>query len=97
MNATKMDASLPAGRCASPSTCPLNRARVGAEVRIKQLPDSAELTDRLREIGFCEERVIRLVASHSNVICQVCNSRLAISQQLAESILVESLEPRWVA
>ena len=69
--------------------CPLNRVRAGTAVRIKQLPDSGEITSRLREIGLGEEQTVRLVSTQSTVICQVCNARLAISTQLAESILVE--------
>ena len=42
-------------------------------------------------MGFCEEQEIRLVSRHVNVICQVCNARLGLSRQLAESILVEPL------
>jgi Fe2+ transport system protein FeoA len=61
------------------------------EVRIKRLPDAPDVTPRLREIGFCEEQVIRLIARQATYICQVCNSRLAISAQLAEGILVEPL------
>jgi len=45
----------------------------------------------LRELGFCEEQKIRLLTRDSNLICQVCNARLAISEKLAENILVESL------
>lgn len=44
---------------------------------------------RLRELGFCEDALIRLLSQQSNVICMVCNVRLGISLQLAESILVE--------
>ena len=77
--------------CVDGALCPLNRVGVGVSVRIKQLPDSGELTTRLREIGLCEEQTVRLVSAKANVICQVCNSRLAISAQLAESILVEPL------
>jgi Fe2+ transport system protein FeoA len=69
--------------------CPLNRARVGASVRIKRLPESEDMTARLREIGLGEEQVVRLVSSQAMVICQVCNARLAIGAALAESILVE--------
>ena len=47
------------------------------------------MQERLREIGFCEDQVIRLLTSHSNFICQVCNTRLAISTQLAQLIMVE--------
>jgi len=49
--------------------------RAGVAVRIKQLRAPDEMSQRLREIGFCEEQII----SQANIICQVCNARLAIS------------------
>ena len=87
--------SLPAfdvleGQCAGPEVCPLSRIRAGAVVCIKELTTAPELTDRLRELGFCEEQRIKLVARQSNFICQVCNARLAISEKLADSIMVEA-------
>ena len=77
--------------CQQPDLCPLNRVKAGTDVRIKQLATSPEISHRLREMGFCEEQQIRLVSRQVNVICQVCNARLGISAQLAESILVEPL------
>lgn len=71
----------------------MNRVKAGTAVRIKQLSASPEVSHRLREMGFCEEQEIKLVSRHVNVICQVCNARLGISRQLAESILVEPLLP----
>ena len=71
------------------SLCPLNLIRAGMAVRIKQLRAPEEMSQRLREIGFCEEQVIRLITSQANFICQVCNSRLAISADLAQLIFVE--------
>ena len=67
-------------------------------VRIKQLCAAPELQNRLRELGLGEEQIIKLLTSQTNFICQVCNARLAISQQLAQLILVEPLRPafaRW--
>ena len=58
-------------------------------VRIKRLCASQEVQNRLREIGFCEDQVINLLTSQNNFICQVCSTRLAISEQLAQLILVE--------
>src|SRR6476646_8402596 len=75
--------------CPNPAVCPLNQIRVGMAVRIKQLSAPPEVSHRLRELGFCEDQQIRLLSQQSNVICQVCNVRLGISAQLAESILVE--------
>lgn len=73
--------------------CPLSRVKAGVAVRIKQLCASPELQNRLRELGLCEDQIIKLLTSQTNFICQVCNARLAISQQLAQLILVEPLKP----
>ena len=72
--------------------CPLSKLRVGTACRIKQLCASPEIAHRLRELGFCEEQRIKLLSQHSNVICEVCNARLGISAELAESIWVEPLQ-----
>ena len=74
--------------------CPLNEVRAGIAVRIKRLCTGPEMQNRLRELGFCEDQVIRLLTSQNNFICQVCNARLAISEQLARLIMVEPLSPR---
>lgn len=71
--------------------CPLSRVKAGVAVRIKQLCASPEVQNRLRELGLCEDQIIKLLTSQSNFICQVCNARLAISAQLAQLILVEPL------
>ena len=84
------------GQCAGPEVCPLSRVKAGTTVCIKELVASPELRDRLRELGLGEEQRIKLLSSEANVICQVCNARLAISQQLAQLILVEPLRPAVV-
>jgi len=81
------------GQCAGPEVCPLSRVQAGVVVCIKGLTAAPEVSDRLRELGLCEEQRIRLVARQSNYICQVCNARLAISEQLARIIMVEPLRP----
>jgi len=68
--------------------CPLNQVKAGLAVRIKRLCAAPELADRLREIGFCEDRIVKLLTSHNNIICLVCNTRLALSEQVAKAILV---------
>ena len=77
-----------ASRC---EPCPLSRVKAGVAVRIKQLCASPEVQNRLRELGLGEDQVIKLLTSQTNFICQVCNARLAISEQLAQLILVEPL------
>jgi Fe2+ transport system protein FeoA len=50
------------------------------------------MSDRLREMGLGEEQRVKLVSSQSSFICQVCNSRVALSEELAKAILVEPVE-----
>jgi Fe2+ transport system protein FeoA len=88
--------SQPASSCHQPLLCPLSRVQAGTAVRIKQVAGSPEVTNRLREMGFCEEQCIRLIASQPHFICQVCHARIGIHSQLADQILVEPLN-RWVA
>jgi ferrous iron transport protein A len=79
------------GQCAGSAVCPLSRVEAGTVVCIKQLSTSPDITSRLRELGLCEEQQIKLLARDSNFICQVCNARLGISEELADSILVEAV------
>ena len=78
-------------QCSQPFLCPLSKVRTGVDVRIKQLTAPAEVTHRLREMGFCEEQKIKLLSRQTSLLCQVCNARLGISTRLAEKILVEQI------
>ena len=77
------------GDCAQPGICPLSKVRAGTVVCIRRLTAPEKVMERLREIGFCEQQEIRLISREGNLICQVCNARLGISEELAETILVE--------
>lgn len=70
---------------------PLSRARPGSQVIIRQLLASPEINQRLREMGFSEDRQIKLISLQTNILCQVCNARLGLNQRLAECIWVESI------
>ena len=83
--------------CPQPFLCPLSKVLEGTAVRIKRHSAAPEVIQRLREIGFGEEQQIKLLARQSNLICQVCGSRLGISAQLAETILVEPLSGKRTA
>ena len=85
------------GDCARPALCPLSRVQAGTVVCIKELAASVAVTERLREMGFCEQQQIKLLSREGNLICQVCNARLGISEELADSILVEPLPGRLKA
>lgn len=81
--------------CPDPATCPLSAVEAGTVVCIKQLTAQQNVVDRLRELGLGEEQRVRLVSRHPSLICQVCNARVALSQELAKAILVEPLnKPR---
>ena len=86
-----------AGRIPTPSEADsfIKESRSNKRDRlVTQLSASPEVCHRLREMGVCEEQQIRLVSRQTSIICQVCNARLGISTQLAESILVEPIISR---
>ena len=60
-------------------------------MRIKQLLAAPDVCQRLREMGICEDQKIKCVLQNRSVICQVCNVRLGLSSELADSIWVEPL------
>ena len=77
------------GQCAGPAVCPLSQVKTGSVVCIKQLAATPEVIARLREMGLGEEQKVKLLSRQANVICQVCNARVGLSEKLAEAILVE--------
>lgn len=71
------------------SAMTLNQVGVGCDVRIRLL--SGPGCDRLRDMGFCEQLQVRKLAGGRNLICSVCGTRMAISRELAEQVLVAPL------
>jgi len=72
----------------SDSAMTLNQARVGCDLRVQVL--SGPSCERLRELGLCEQIQVRKLADGRNLICSVCGTRLAISRELAEQVLVKA-------
>ncbi len=68
------------------SAMTLNQVGVGCDVRIRFL--SGPACDRLRDMGFCEQLQVRKLAGGRNLICSVCGTRMAISRELAEQVVV---------
>lgn len=64
----------------------LNQAAIGCEFQITQL--SGPGCKQLRDIGFCEEVRVRKITNGRNLICAVCGTRLALSQDLAKQVQV---------
>jgi ferrous iron transport protein A len=68
----------------------LNQVKVGSDVQIRVL--SGPGCDRLRDLGFCEQLQLRKLTSGRNMICSICGTRMAISRELAEQVLVSPVE-----
>jgi len=68
------------------SAMTLNQAGVGCDLRISVLNGPG--CDRLRDMGFCEQLQVRKLAAGRNLICSLCGTRLAISRELAEQVMV---------
>lgn len=64
----------------------LSKARVGCDFQIRAV--SGPGCEQLRKLGFCESLQVRKLAHGRNLICSVCGTRLAVSRQLAEQVLV---------
>ena len=66
---------------------------IGTTVRIAHLNSPPEACLRLRELGFCENSIIRCVNRGSgNIICEVCNSRVGLNHAVASAIYVSTFE-----
>ena len=68
------------------SAMTLNQAKVGCDMQIRVL--SGPGCERLRDLGFCEQLQVRKIAGGRNLICSICGTRMAISRELAEQVLV---------
>ena len=64
----------------------LAQAQVGCNFQIRYLEGPG--CEQLRNLGFCETLQIRKLAGGRNLICSVCGTRLAVSSNLAEQVMV---------
>lgn len=67
----------------------LRQVKPGQRVRVQKLSGHEATCHRLREMGFCEFAEVKILNSGGAMLCQVCNSKVCLSRQLAESILVD--------
>jgi len=71
----------------------LSDVPVGKQVRITQVSSHPEISHRLRELGLCEDAMIRCMAkSHGNLVCQVFESRIGITLLIAAGITVAAVD-----
>jgi ferrous iron transport protein A len=63
----------------------------GEAGRVCGLEGKVEICQRLREMGLGESAVIEKVSGVSTVLCQVCGTRIALSDRAAQHIVVEQV------
>ena len=64
----------------------LRQASIGRDFMIQDV--GGPNCDRLRDLGFCESLRVKKLANGRNLICSVCGTRMAISRELAEAVMV---------
>lgn len=60
----------------------------GKSVTVRHLIGAVETTRRLREMGFREEGEVTVVCPGGALIAQVMGSRVCLSREMAEAVLV---------
>jgi Fe2+ transport system protein FeoA len=76
-------------------TIPLTQARTGTSYLVQTISERSDQADRLREIGLIERAPISLLKSDRNgVIVCLKGARLALSNSLAEKVMVRTMAVR---
>jgi ferrous iron transport protein A len=73
----------------APQRMRLTQLPVGSAGRVCELSGKAEVCQRLRELGFCESAIIQKVSGQRTLLCQLCGTRIALSDRAAEHVVVE--------
>jgi len=74
-----------------PNLLPLCQLTQGCVGMVRELGGTQSVNLRLRELGFCESARVTKISGRSTVVCDVCGTRLALSHDLARTILVQPL------
>ena len=72
-----------------PSRMRLTELPNGESGRVCDLDGEVGTCARLREMGFCESAVVEKVAGQKTLLCQLCGTRIALSDRAADHIVVE--------
>ncbi len=75
----------------SPPRLALSDLQDGESGRVTGVNGQAELSQRLREMGFCESAIIQKIGGKHMLICELCGVRVALSNRAAEKIEVEPI------
>jgi len=77
-------ATAPEQKCVS-----LSQACVGKKWTIRSLEGPG--CQRLRELGFCESMAVVKLANGRNMVCALCGTRMALSRDLGDQVMVSAL------
>ena len=68
-------------------------APIGKKLSVRHLSSYPDVCIRLRELGFCENAMIRCLSRNSVcLICEVCNTRIGLNMAVASKIFVSRFE-----
>jgi ferrous iron transport protein A len=77
-----------------PKRMPLNELPDGAIGRVCELCGEAGFCARLREMGFGETALIEKIGGAKTLLCQLYQTRIALSERAARYIIVEMVRLR---
>jgi ferrous iron transport protein A len=77
---------------ACPSRLRLTEMPVGSAGRVCEITGQTDVCQRLREMGFCESAVIEKISGQRTLLCQLCGTRIALSDRAAQHIVVELIQ-----
>lgn len=69
----------------------LSQAKTSSHLKVECLCGEEGICNRLREMGFCEAAVIEKVSDSGSLICKVCDSKVILSKELAQKIIVKDI------
>ena len=72
-----------------PPFTPLCQLSAGATGRICQFNGDENFSQRLREMGFSEARLVTKISGTTTSLCQINGTRIALNHGAAMNILVE--------
>lgn len=71
--------------------CQLPAGKLGL---VRELAGDAEFCQRVREMGFGESACVKKISGQGTILCQVNGTRMALSHDAAQNILVEQMGQR---
>ena len=76
------------------SLVPLCQLPAGGVGRVRKLSGDAAFCQRVREMGFGESAFVTKVSGNGTILCQVAGTRIALSHDAANNIIVEHIDRR---